>query len=161
MLLLPSGRTTLIFRTDIRLFMSLWMLSATPGYWEEYGNNRQNQCRQRKTEVVKETEIECVWIPGSSWRFLYCLLTLRDAPGQWKLQQMVCLQRTIASLASLVPVPPPELSTQSDPHRRSSYSMTSFKDLTFKIYIHQAAPVNCQTNENRLGQTSFCAVSSR
>lgn len=30
--MLPSGRTTLIFSTDIRLLMSLWMLSATPGY---------------------------------------------------------------------------------------------------------------------------------
>lgn len=28
----PSGRGTLIFNTDIRLFTSLLMLSATPGY---------------------------------------------------------------------------------------------------------------------------------
>lgn len=31
----PSGRITLIFRTDMRLLISLWMLSATPGYCQD------------------------------------------------------------------------------------------------------------------------------
>lgn len=65
-----------------------------------------------------------VLLPGSLWPFLYHLLKPHDAPGQWKLQQMVCLQRIKASLASLGPVPPLELSTQSDPHK-TSYSKSN------------------------------------
>ncbi len=62
--LLPSGRTTLIFRTDIRLFMSLWMLSATPGYWDEYENNRWIKCRQTKTSCQWDRKYVCMitWI---------------------------------------------------------------------------------------------------
>lgn len=98
--------------------------------------------------VVRETDIKCVWIPGSSWRFLYRLLTPRDAPGRWKQQQTVCLQRTIACLASQAPVPPRELSTQSDPHKKSSYSMVSLKNMYLKIYTHQVVPTRLMKTDS-------------
>lgn len=119
MWLLPSGKITLIFRTDIRLFMSLWMLSATPGYCNKCESKKWNQSRQIKKEVVREAEKKLrVRIPGSSWRFLCRLLAPRDAPGRWMLQQMVCLQRTTASLSSRAPAPPLELSISSEPNRK-------------------------------------------
>lgn len=56
MQLLPSGKTMPIFRTDIRLFMSLRMLSATPGYWKECENNTWNQSRRRLRRRPKKNE---------------------------------------------------------------------------------------------------------
>lgn len=64
-----------------------------------------------------DRDIEHVRVPGSSWLFLYRLSTPHDAPGRWKLQRMVCLQRTIVSLASLVPAPPLKLSTDGHKYR--------------------------------------------
>lgn len=120
--ILPSGRTTLIFSTDIRLFMSLWILSATPGYWEEYESNKRSYlCRQKKTG---ETGTGCVCLfmssillPGSSWLFLCRLLTRRDAPDRWRRRRTVCLQRTTVCLSSRAPAPRLKLSTHTHAHR--------------------------------------------
>lgn len=128
---LPSGRTTLIFRTDIRLFMSLWMLSATPGYWEEEYEKLEINAGGEKQELVVG---ERVWIPGSSWRFLCRLLTLHDAPVRWTLQQTVCPRKTIACLSTLGPAPPPELSTQSQPHTRQ---IGRLKSTHMKLHLCQ------------------------
>lgn len=81
--------------------------------------------KSEQTGIVRETENK--QIPESSWRSLCRLLTPHDAPGQWTLQQTVCLQMMTAYLASLGPGLPPELSTQTDPKKRLKHMHLSFK----------------------------------
>ena len=76
--MLPSGRTTLIFSTDIRLSMSLWMLSATPGYWDEHRNNSQINVH-RATEVVMDEEIYGV-CENPTWIFIAISLPSFNIP---------------------------------------------------------------------------------
>lgn len=78
--------------------------------------NQRNAC-ELHSQLKDKNESTLLYfdrhLPGLSSQFLGHFSRPQDAPGQWTLRQMVCLQRTPASLSRPSQAPPPELSKQT------------------------------------------------